>query len=327
MSFVIIDSANMFFRAKHATRGDIETKIGMALHIMFNSVKQAWTKFNGSHLVFCFEGRSWRKAYYAPYKANRAVARAALTAKEKEEDEIFFEVFNDFAKFIQEKTNCTVLQHSQLEADDLIAGFIQAHPESKHVIISTDTDYHQLLNENVIQYNGVAETVTSIDGVFDKKGKPVIDKKTKNPVKIDPEWILFEKCMRGDTSDNVFSAYPGVRVKGSKNKVGLLEAFEDRNNKGWAWNNLLLQKWTDHVGQEHRVLDDYNRNKTLIDLSAQPDHIKEIIQHTVNECIVNAKDHSQVGIHLLKFCQTYNLTRISDSVQLFSPAFQSRMPK
>ena len=37
--------------------------------------------------------------------------------------------------------------------------------------------------------------------------------------------------MRGDTSDNVFSAYPGVRVKGTKNKVGLQDAFEDKESK------------------------------------------------------------------------------------------------
>jgi hypothetical protein len=43
--------------------------------------------------------------------------------------------------------------------------------------------------------------------------------------------------MRGDPTDNVFSAYPGVRTKGSKNKVGLMEAYEDRNSKGFNWNN------------------------------------------------------------------------------------------
>ena len=91
----------------------------------------------------------------------------------------------------------------------------------------------------------------------------------------DPEWLLFEKCMRGDSSDNVFSAYPGVRKKGTKNKVGLLEAFEDRKSKGYAWNNMMLQRWTDHNGAEHRVLDDYNRNKELIDLTAMPDEIKD----------------------------------------------------
>jgi len=37
--------------------------------------------------------------------------------------------------------------------------------------------------------------------------------------------------MRGDATDNVFSAYPGVRKKGTRNKVGLVEAFEDKKKK------------------------------------------------------------------------------------------------
>ena len=70
--------------------------------------------------------------------------------------------------------------------------------------------------------------------------------------------------MRGDTSDNVFSAYLGVRTKGTKNK-GSLEAFADKDTKGYNWNNMMLQRWTDSYGDEHRVLDDYNRNVTLCD--------------------------------------------------------------
>ena len=107
------------------------------------------------------------------------------------------------------------------------------------------------------------------EGIFDKKGKRVLDTKTKEPKAIpDPQWLLFEKCIRGDSSDNVFSAYPKVR----KNK--LEEAFKDRQNKGFAWNNLMLQRWVDHNGEEHRVLEDYERNRRLIDLTQQPDDIK-----------------------------------------------------
>ena len=87
--------------------------------------------------------------------------------------------------------------------------------------------------------------------------------------------------MRGDTSDNIFSAYPGVRTKGTKHKVGLMEAYADRKAKGFNWNNLMLQKWVDHEGVEHRVLEDYQRNVLLCDLSAQPDDIRTIIKETI----------------------------------------------
>jgi 5'-3' exonuclease len=323
MTYILVDTANTFFRARHSVQGNSDIKLGMALHVTFSSIKKAWQDFNGKHVVFCLDGRSWRKDFYTPYKATRAVARAALTEREQEEDKMFWEAYDDFLTFVKEKTNCTVLHNPRLEADDLIAGFIQTHPNDEHVIISTDTDYVQLIAPNVKQYNGVQEVTITHEGYFDAKGKTVTDKKTGLPKGVDPEWALFEKCIRGDTSDNVFSAYPGVRTKGSKNKVGLLEAYEDRKSKGFNWNNLMLQRWVDHNGQEHRVLEDYERNRILIDLSAQPDEIRTLINETITTGSVN-KEVTQVGIRMLKFCTGYDLKRIADNIQQYAEPFQAR---
>lgn len=324
-TFIHVDTANTFFRARHAVKGDLEMKIGMSLHVTFNSVKKAWKDFNGTHVIFHLEGRSWRKDHYAPYKRNRTVARAAHNEKEAEEERVFWETFDQFKDFVHTKTNCTVLQHPQLEADDLIAGFVQSHPNDNHVIISTDGDFAQLIAPNVVQYNGVSEVTTRHTGYFDAKGKRVIDKKTEElKLAPNPEWLLFEKCMRGDTSDNIFSAFPGVRTKGTKNKVGLQEAFEDRNSKGWAWNNLMLQKWVDHEGVEHRVLDDYQRNRLLCDLSAQPPEIRKLIDEAIAAEIAKEKNVSQVGIRMIKFCASYELTRIADNITQYVDPFNAR---
>jgi len=324
MTHIIVDTANTFFRARHVINGDADIKLGMAFHITLNSIKKAWQDFDGTHVVFCLEGRSWRKDYYEPYKRNRQVARDALTEKEQEEDTVFWEAFDTFKNFVNEKTNCTVLQHPELEADDLIAGWVQEHPDADHVIVSTDTDFQQLIAPNCRLYNGVQEVTTTTEGFFDKKGELVIDKKTKQPKEVDPEWMLFEKCMRGDTSDNVFSAYPGVRKKGTKNKVGLQEAFADRQTKGFNWNNLMLQRWVDHNGEEHRVLEDYERNKTIIDLTAQPVEIKEKIQGTIKTAIDADKNISQVGVRLMKFCHLYDLKKISDQAQAYAEPLNAR---
>ena len=232
MRYLLVDTANTFFRARHAAHRQSDTwdRLGFAIHVTLNSVSKAFRDQRADHVVFCLEGRSWRKDFYEPYKKNRAVARAALTEKEAEEDRLFWETFDTLKEFLATKTNCTVLQHPDLEADDLIAGWIQQHKHDHHTIVSSDTDFHQLLADNVNQYNGIADELHTIQGIFDKKGKAVIDKKTKEAKVIpDPKWILFEKCMRGDPTDNIFSAYPGVRTKGSKNKVGLQEARSEEH--------------------------------------------------------------------------------------------------
>jgi 5'-3' exonuclease len=322
-TYILVDTANTFFRARHVVRGDLDTKVGMALHITLNSIKKAWQDFKADHVVFCLEGRSWRKDFYQPYKRNRQEHRDAMSPREAEEDRVFWEIFDEFKDFIINKTNCSVLHNSILEADDLIAGWIQNHPNDNHVIISTDGDFAQLISPNVRQYNGVANMTITHKGYFDDKGKEIIDKKLgKARPAPDPQWMLFEKCIRGDTSDNVFSAYPGVRVKGTKNKVGLTEAFADRTNKGFAWNNFMLQRWTDHNGVEHRVLDDYMRNVSLCDLSAQPAHIKEEINNTIQQN--KTKDVGAVGINLMKFCAKWNLQKISDQAQSYAEPLQSR---
>lgn len=324
-TYILVDTANTFFRARHVIRGDLHDKIGMSIHTVLGSVRKAWKDFKGDHVVFCLEGRSWRKDFYAPYKRQRAEGRAAQSPREQEEDRIFWETFDQFKDFITNKTNTTVLQHPQLEADDLIAGFIQNHPNDSHVIISTDGDFAQLIAPNVKQYNGVMQITTTHEGYFDEKGKRVIDKKTNLPkAEPDPAWLLFEKCMRGDTSDNVFSAYPGVREKGTKNKVGLREAFADRTSKGYSWNNLMLQRWSDHEGVEHRVLDDYQRNVKLCDLTAQPDEIRALINETIDSAKNADKNISQVGVRLLKFCSEFDLQKLSEQVTSYAEPLNAR---
>ena len=314
-TYILVDTANTFFRARHVVRGSLEDKVGMSIHTVLGSVRKAWRDFNGDHVIFFLEGRSWRKDFYAPYKRQRTEARAAQSPREAEEDRVFWETFDQFKDFVINKTNTTVLQNPQLEADDLIAGWIQSHPKDNHIIISTDGDFAQLIAPNVKQYNGVMQITTTHEGYFDEKGKPVKDKKTGEAKGApDPTWLLFEKCMRGDTSDNIFSAYPGVREKGTKNKVGLREAFADRDNKGFMWNNLMLQRWTDHEGVEHLVRDDYERNRSIIDLTAQPDNIKAVLDQSIAEAVQKERNPS-VGPHFMKFCGKYGLQKASDNAQ------------
>jgi 5'-3' exonuclease len=319
MRYVLIDTANMFFRARHTAfrASDPWEKVGVALHTTLMSANKVVKRFEADHVVFALEGRSWRKDHYKPYKANRSVARQALTESEAEEDKMFWETYDNLTKYLSERTNCSVLRCPTAEGDDIIARWINLHPQDEHIIISSDTDFVQLLASNVKQYNGITDELITVEGIFDAKGKAVIDKKTKEPKKIpDPAWLLFEKCMRGDTSDNVFSAFPGVRTKGTKNKVGLQEAFEDRNTKGYNWNNMMLQRWTDHNGDEHRVLDDYERNRALIDLTHQPQDVKDTVDLAIIEQ-VSHKDIGQVGVRFMQFCGKYELNRCSDNADSF----------
>lgn len=317
--YALIDTANTFFRARHVAsrNSDPSEKVAMAIHLTLASVNMVARNFGIDHVVFCLEGRSWRKDVYKPYKANRVVDQLAVTDEEREENQLFWQTYDAFNTFLKEKTNVSVIRHERAEADDVIARFVHLHPNDTHYIISSDTDYVQLIAPNVHQYNGVENQLIKLEGYFKDNGKPVLDKEKKPKLLEDPEYLLFRKIIRGDGGDNVFSAYPGVREVGSKNKVGIKEAYEDRTKMGFRWNNFMLQSWVDHNEVEHKVRDDYERNKLLIDLKAQPQDIKDAVDLAI---ISNVRTTAvpQVGIHFMKFCGKYELTKISEQADSYA---------
>lgn len=329
-TYILIDSLNLAHRARFVTAGDLDTKIGMSLHIIFNSIKKAYRDMNGTHVVFCQDGRSWRKDVCTSYKANRKAAQLAKTARELEEERVYFEAFDEFVEFLTKQTNATVLKAPGAEADDLIATWIDLHPNSDHIILSSDSDFVQLINHNVSLYNGITEFTYTHNGVYDSKGqKHAFEVDTNGKIKIkesNPNFVppsdwqdfsLFVKCVRGDKSDNVFPAYPGARFRGTKNRTGITEAYEDRNNGGYNWNNFMLQTWQDHHGQTRTVKQEYEKNRLLIDLRAQPQPQKEAFV----EAVANAvnKPHVQgVGVYLLKFCGRWDLQQIARAPEAYS---------
>lgn len=390
--YAIVDVANLFYRARHVVRGDAYTKAGMALSIVFRSLKKLHREFKADHMVFCIEGKSWRYDVFPQYKAKRKLDRmvATSTPAEQEEEEAFMAIMNDFQDFMAEKTRCTVLQSQGVEGDDFIARWIQLHPTDEHFILSGDSDFIQLIAPNVSIYNGVDMRLLTLDGVFDEKGRPCVfevagstgkikvglpveearakhekEQKAKErahmqaerdrqksfeafqkqkaldepgytPIRFvaapydwqefdwkpEPEWwrkALFVKLVRGDTGDGIFSAYPGVRYQGSKNKVGICEAWDDRGAQGYNWNNFMLQRWEKLVGsdsdgnaikKEVRVLDEFKFNESLIDLTQQPDRVKDLM----DEVIVQAAQKvpvGNVGIHFLRFCDRNGLPALA----------------
>lgn len=340
-NFIHCDGFNLFHRMLHMTNPalGIDSMIGMSLHLILYSMKKEFTNWKGTHCVFYLEGRSWRKDYYPRYKADRAIAYAAKTEKEKEDQEIMTEAFDDLVGYLDEKTNVTVLRNPTAEADDMIAMFIKSHPNDSHVLISSDSDFFQLLKyEHVRIYDPVKDILITRDGIYNDKGQKLafevgstakisVGKPDPNFV-CDPDWFnyaLFLKCVRGDKTDHIFSAYPGAREKGTKTKVGIMEAYKDRNLKGYSWNNFMLQKWVDEEKTEQRVKECYERNCKLIDLSQIPDNIQqECLQIIAEQTGRKSVPSVDIGVGFMKFCGKWNLKKIGDNSINFMPMLKSK---
>lgn len=343
-TFILTDGHNLFHRQANMVNPSlgIDSMIGMAMHLIFNSMKKEYNKWNGSHVVFFLEGHSWRKKFYPGYKANRAVTFAEQTPAEQENHKLLIEAFNNLTDYLVKKTNISVLQHPEAEADDMIHCWIEAHPDDQHILISSDSDFFQeLRNPNVTIYDPVKDIIIKQDGVYNDKGER-IEFKLKSDAKLQPgeanpnfvcepkwyEYALFLKCVRGDKTDNIFSAYPGVREKGTKATVGIREAFGDINNKGYSWNNFMLQKWVDHDQQEQQVKERYEFNKKLIDISEMPEDIKMKCLETI-ATVTGAKNVPalEIGTGFMKFCGLYDLKRIGAASTDFMPMLKAKYDK
>ena len=87
----------------------------------------------------------------------------------------------------------------------------------------------------------------------------------------------------------------------------------------------MLSKWVDPEGVEHRVLDDYERNRLLVDLHAQPEAIVQELDQTIDNSKAENKQISQVGIRFMKFCAKYDLQKITEQAQLYVEPFNARL--
>ena len=62
---------------------------------------------------------------------------------------------------------------------------------------------------------------------------------------------------------------------------------------------------------------DYERNRTLIDLTAQPIAFRNATDDIIKSSLT--KDNvAQVGVHFMRFCGKYELNRISDQADVYS---------
>jgi len=154
---------------------------GMALHSALMSMNKSYKQFQPKRVVACFDTPgNWRKLYMA---SDLAISRLQYKGKRRQNQtpaqaadfEIFINHINEFQDLLTEMTGIVVLSAPLLEADDCIAGWTQLYPDEVNVVLTGDSDMHQLITDTT----------------------HICDYKTAELVKIDdPAYYVFEKCFR-----------------------------------------------------------------------------------------------------------------------------------
>lgn len=302
--YLLLDISNLLYRTFYAqTNEDDETLAGMAIHMALTTLNKYFKAYKPKKVVMFFDRSSWRKEYTAvhdylkPYKGHR---RKDMTQSQKDKYERYITHINEFEELITNHTTIMTLASPRLEADDLIAGFVQRFTESDHIIITSDSDMAQLLKYKNVQLISPATDKEQSLAKYDD----------------DPEYYLFHKCIRGDTADNIQSAYPRVR------STRIREIYDNAmDGDGYKYLTFMKETWVDQLQRTFTVEQMYKHNQHLIDLELQPNDIRALIESTIDSEMDTIKKFSY--FHIVKFVGKYKLRRILESIETFVPMLSS----
>ena len=155
---MIVDVSNLLHRTFYVhTTEDFDLITAMAYKSTFLTLNKYYKDFAPNKVVLAFDDHNnWRKKFTASgkcvtkrqYKGNR---RQNLSPKQHEQYVLFLKFIDDFEVLLKKHTSIVCIKGDELEADDIIAGFVEAFSdEHKVTILSQDKDFQQLLrNDNV----------------------------------------------------------------------------------------------------------------------------------------------------------------------------------
>ena len=207
--WMIVDGSNLLFQMFYGMPARITGRNGKAIQGTLGFVGallKMLRMVSPTHIAVLFDGEcaNERRELDADYKANRP-DYSQMT----EEDTPFSQLPDIFAALTQmgipfaETTDC--------EADDWIAGYAAALPETAELVIaSQDSDFFQLigLRVSVLRYRGEHSLLCDAAYIREKLG-------------IEPTQYAAYKSLTGDTADNI----RGAEKIGPKTAAELMRQF------------------------------------------------------------------------------------------------------
>lgn len=174
MRVALLDGYNLMHRSRFGAKGD-----NGIVYTFFRSLRPLLAEVNPDKVYLVLEGvPRHRQQLDSEYKANRRIEPGTP----KWEEMVEFRRQRDVILDLLQHLPITLAKHPDMECDDTIATLVDIHKDDECVVVSTDTDFIQLLAlPNAKLFNPIKKTFTP--GVsFD--------------------YVLW-KALRGDKTDNI----------------------------------------------------------------------------------------------------------------------------
>lgn len=206
---LIVDGHNLLFQMFYGMPARIVSKDGKPIHgvVGFVGALLKIIKMTSpTHLVVLFDGEheNFRAALNPDYKKNR------IDYSDVEERDNPFSQLPYIYQAL-ETLKIAYFEENEYEVDDVIASYVHKYIEQAEIIISSfDSDYFQLVNDNVsvLRYRGKNTTICDKAYILDRYG-------------ILPEFYADFKSLTGDASDNI----KGAEAIGNKTAMKLICEF------------------------------------------------------------------------------------------------------
>ncbi len=199
----LIDSYGFIFRAYHARARSgappMRTTTGLsteAVYIFHNMVRKLRATYQPEYIAAIFEsGKTFRDEVFAEYKANRTEMPPDLGEQ------------IPYIRRVLEAMRIPVLQYAGFEADDVIGAMARRASEKYDVVIvSSDKDMLQLVDERVHMYNPMKENVWYDPATAEEY------------MGVKPAQVADLLALMGDSVDNIPGA-PGIGEKGAQSII------------------------------------------------------------------------------------------------------------
>ncbi len=167
-----------------------------AVYIFHNMVRKLRATYQPEYIAAIFEsGKTFRDEVFAEYKANRTEMPPDLGEQ------------IPYIRRVLEAMRIPVLEYAGFEADDVIGAMARRSSEKYDVVIvSSDKDMLQLVDERVHMYNPVKEDVW-----YDAAA-------TEEFMGVKPAQVADLLALKGDSIDNIPGA-PGIGDKGARDLI------------------------------------------------------------------------------------------------------------
>jgi DNA polymerase-1 len=201
----LIDGSAYIFRAYHAlpplTRASDGLPVGAVsgfCNMLWKLLKDTGGDLRPTHMAVVFDAgaKTFRNEIYPAYKANRPPAPEDLIPQ--------FPLTRDATRAF----HVSAVELDGFEADDLIATYAKVASDAgaEVVIVSSDKDLMQLINDRVVMMDPVKGVVLGREAVLEKFG-------------VAPDRVVDVQALAGDSVDNVPGA-PGIGIKTAAQLIG-----------------------------------------------------------------------------------------------------------